>query len=146
MSIERNKAVLLRAYEIWNSGQFNLADEILAPDIVFHHPVLAWPEPLRGIEAVKQIHVRMRASFPDVQFTVDDIVGEGDMVVVRYTTHQTHNGEFQGIPPTGKRVSNSAIEWARVADGKIQEIWLMLNPLHLINQLGGPPRMGPPPR
>jgi len=146
MSIESNKAVLVRAYEIWNSGNVDLADEIFDPNVVFHHAVINWPEPLHGIEAVKQIHVRMRQSFPDVQFTVDDIMGEGDMVAVRWTTHQTHNGEFQGIPPTGKRVSSSAMEWARLADGKIQEIWLMLNPLHLHQQLGGPPRMGPPPR
>ena len=78
----------------------------------------------------------MRAAFPDLQYTVEDQIAEGDKVVTRYTASGTHRGELMGIAPTGSRVEITGISITRVEDGKIEEIWETHDALGMMRQLG----------
>jgi predicted ester cyclase len=79
----------------------------------------------------------MRTAFPDIHFTVEDLIAEDDKVVVRVTFRGTHQGIFMGIAPTGRQVTGIGVELARLADGKIvEEGWHCYDLLHLLEQLG----------
>ncbi len=77
-----------------------------------------------------------REAFPDSYFTVEDMVAEGDKVVTRKTFHGTHEGEFIGIPPSGRAVSMGLIDIVRISDGKVVEHWSMGDSLGMMQQLG----------
>jgi hypothetical protein len=79
---------------------------------------------------------RFVEGFPDLRLTVEDSVGEGDLVAQRVHFEDTHTGRFQGLPPTDKRVSFSGLELNRFADGKVVEHWFQLDALGLLQQLG----------
>ena len=78
----------------------------------------------------------MRAGFPDLHFTVEDQIAEGDMVVTRWTARGTHTGEFQSIPATGKAIRVAGTDIDRVIDGKSVECWAHVDELGLMQQLG----------
>jgi predicted ester cyclase len=84
----------------------------------------------------------IRAAFPDIHETVEDIIAEGDTVVTRTTWRGTHQGALLGIAPTGKHVSVSGIDISRVASGKFVEHWQSADNLGLLQQLGVVPSMG----
>jgi steroid delta-isomerase-like uncharacterized protein len=135
MSIEQNKAIPRRVTdEAWNRGNLAVLDELIAPDFVRHTPLR--PEGVRGIEGFKHHVVTTRAAFPDAQFTIGDEIAEGDKVVNHWTFRGTHQGEFGGIPPTGKTVTMTGIAIVRIADGKVAEIWDEVDALGLLRQLG----------
>ena len=81
-------------------------------------------------------------AFPDLQFTIEDMVAEGDFVVVRHTTRGTHQGNFRGIPPTGKQVSGTGMFIDRIVNGKAVEQWINGDDLGLLQQLGVVPTPG----
>ena len=81
-------------------------------------------------------------AFPDLQFTIEDMIAEGDTVVVRYTTRGTHQGNLWGIPPTGKQVSGTGMFIDRPVNGKAVEQWINGDDLGLLQQLGVIPSMG----
>ena len=83
--------------EFWSRGNLAAADELMARDAVIHEPVAGTPEDLKAVATA------IRAAFPDWHSTVEEMVVEGDRVAERWTGRGTHKGEFQGIPPTGKR-------------------------------------------
>jgi steroid delta-isomerase-like uncharacterized protein len=119
--------------EIWNQGNLDVVDEIVAPDIVIHVP----PEPdTVGAEAYKGMVAMYRVAFPDMQWIIEDIMAEGDMVAVRLTGTGTHQGEFMGIPPTGVQVTGTMIAIVRVVDGKQVEAWNYADFLGFMQQLG----------
>lgn len=93
------------------------------------------PQPL-DLAGWQQSMSMLLAAFPDSRFSIDDMIAEDDKVVVRHTLRGTHRGDFQGIPPTGKQVSISAIGILRIVDGKIRETWLNADFLGLLQQLG----------
>ena len=95
-----------------------------------------------GPEGQKALVAAYRSAFPDVQLTLDQEIAEGDLVVMSITARGTHQGEFFGIPPTGKPVEVQAISIVRVVDGKIQEYSLAWNSLNVLLQLGA--RVVPP--
>ena len=99
------------------------------------------PMPLDGA-GWKTFIAAFLAGFPDFQLALEDVLAEGDRVGVRWTFRGTHQGEFMGIAPTGKRVSMSAIEINRVAGGKVAEHWVVLDQLGLLQQLGAIPGPG----
>ena len=88
------------------------------------------------VEFVRRIVDRFRAAFPDVHYTVEDQIAEGDKVVVRYRFRGTHLGAFQGMPPTGKQVTYTGILIYRIVDGKIAEQWTEFDLLGFLRQLG----------
>jgi steroid delta-isomerase-like uncharacterized protein len=131
------KALYRRWFEeVVSKGNLSLADELLADDYVMHFPGM--PEPVDR-EGHKQLVMMFRAGFPDWVETVEDVIAEGDKVVIRVTGRGTHEGEFQGIPPTGARVTATGMGIARIADGRIAETWAAYDALGLMQQLGAVP-------
>ena len=134
MSTEANKALANRVWEeVWHLGNLNLIDEWFTQDFVRHDP---GGRVLRGTDQNRQFIGSLRLSFPDVRYTVDDQIAEGDKVVVRYHFQGTHLGAFQGLPPTGKQITYTGILIYRFADGKIAEQWTEFDLLGLLRQLG----------
>jgi steroid delta-isomerase-like uncharacterized protein len=141
MSAEENKALVRRVFEEgWNAGNLDLFDEADAPDYVLHDPSV--PEDVRGVEGVKRFASMYLRAFPDLHFTVEDQVAEGEKVVTRWTSSATHQGELMGIPPTGNRTAVSGITISRVSGGKLAEDWNVWDTLGLIRQLGVVPDSG----
>jgi steroid delta-isomerase-like uncharacterized protein len=140
VSAEENKAVLRRWIEAYNERDLEGEAAVLAPDYVAHVP--AAPGPLEGLEAWRQFSGSFADAFPDIRLTIEDIMAEGDMVAARVAFRGTHRGEFQGIPPTGKEVAFSSIEVNRVREGKVEEHWVELDLLGLMQQLGAIPEPG----
>jgi steroid delta-isomerase-like uncharacterized protein len=98
--------------------------------------------PSIGPEAQKQRSAMLLSAFPDVQFTIEDMVAEGDNVAVRWVMRATHQGAFAGIPATGRQVAMSGITIYRLTDGKIGEAWSTFDQLGLLHQLGMTPAPG----
>jgi predicted ester cyclase len=133
VSIEENKAVVRR----WFAGAYEdeaLADELIAPDYVGHFP----PNPdLVGREAIKLFNRQTRTAFPDLELTIDELIGEGDTVVVRWTMRGTHLGELRGgIPPTGKPFAVTGTTTNHLVGRQIAEVWGNIDLLGLMLQLG----------
>jgi len=121
--LSQNKAVVLRSEsELWSKGNLAVADELYSPDFVCHFVV--GPE-WKGVEGLKAVVASHRTSFPDWQEKVEDIIAEGDKVVIRFTSTGTQRGEFQGIAPTGRKVSIQEVAIFRLSHGKIVEQWGM---------------------
>jgi predicted ester cyclase len=139
MSVEQNKA-LDRRYveEVLDKGNLAVIDEIMAPDYIGHVPGF----PPSDREGDKQLIAMFRAAFPDLHFTLEDQIGEGDKVVHRLTARGTHTGEFQGIPPTGKQVTVTGININHFVEGKVVESWGIIDRVGLMQQLGVIPTPG----
>jgi steroid delta-isomerase-like uncharacterized protein len=140
MSTENNKALVRRVYEeAINGGNLALFDELVSSDYVEHDP--NYPQPVRGAEGVKQYFQTFRSAFPDLHFTIEDIIGEGDTVAVRQTGRGTHQGELFGIPPTGKQLTVTAMIFHRFVNGKPVESWVNSDSMGMLQQLGVIPAM-----
>ncbi|SER81228.1 ester cyclase [Natrinema salaciae] len=135
MNIEDNKALARRMQaDVWNEGNVDAIDDLLAEDFVQHSP---WePSELRGRDEFKRQIRDFHAAFPDLHGTVDDIVAEGDTVANRFTMHATHRGEFMGVEPTGNEIELVGTIFARVEDGRIAERWVVDHVLGFLEQLG----------
>jgi len=138
---EENKALMRRFLESLNAGNLDIVDELVAKDHVDHHIP---PELPKGPEGIKLYLEGSFAAFPDSHVSVEDMIAEGDKVVVRYVFTGTQQGEFLGIPATGKKFSISGIGIGRFADGKLVEWWENADGLGLMQQLGVIPAMGEP--
>jgi steroid delta-isomerase-like uncharacterized protein len=138
MSTEQDKALIRRFIEeLFNRGNISLANEILAPDFVEHEQLP--PGIPAGREGVKALTAGLRSAFPDFKATIEDILAEGDKVVIRMTWRGTHQGEFMGIPATGKRISIGVIDIIRVSGGKAVEHWGQMDAMGLMQQIGAIP-------
>jgi len=141
MSTEENKALVREVVEeVFNKKNLAVADRAYARDYVGYDP--ATPEPIRGPEGVKKDISAYHAAFPDLRFTIEDQIAEGDRVVSRFRCTGTHRGELMGISPTGKRAEVTGISIVRIAGGRIAEEWNAWDALGLMQQLGAVP---PPP-
>jgi hypothetical protein len=110
MSTEANKAIIRRLFkEAFGQGNLAVLDEIIAPNQVNGGPG-ALPELPSGPEGTKMLITAYRNAFPDLHFTIDEQIAEGNTVVTRWTAHGTHNGELAGLPPTGKPAT--VVGWA----------------------------------
>ena len=140
MSTEENKAVFRRFIEEWNKGNEAgmAAMELCAADYVIHGTGV-FPDTDRA--GYKQRLTALWTAFPDAHLVVEDLIAEGDKVVVRYTFRATHRGEFMGVPATGKVVTMTGIDIARFAGGKCVEQWVQADFLGLMQQLGAIPQM-----
>ncbi len=137
MSAEENKAIVRQFWGVWEEGNIDLVDELLAPDYINHTP--ASPDQPTGPEGVKGVVAMFRSAIPDLRVVVEDMIAEGDKVAVRYTLEGTHEGELFGIPPTGQRLSIKSMSVERVSDGKIREHWRVTDSLDMMQQLGAIP-------
>ncbi len=131
MSTEQNKAVARRWYEEGSNKQ-NVAviDELFTAGFVTHNPVI----PGGNREGFKQFVAS--ADLLDLRTTVEDMIAEGDKVVARFVVQGTPQGDFMGIPATGKSFTMTAIDILRFEDGKIAEHWLESDQLGMLQQLG----------
>ena len=129
MSLEKNKAIACRYQdEVWGKGDLDLIDELLAPDFVDHSlPVGMDPSFAGAKRAVKGAH----DAFPDGHWTVEDLIAEGEKVVIRWKMQATHEHQFRGIAPGGKPVTVTGITILRIMGGKIVERWVNWDSLAL---------------
>jgi len=134
-TVERNKAVSRRWIEVFNERDDAAEADVRAPGYVAHAPVSLEAAPLDS-EAWTRFLAGFVEGFPDLQITVEDAVGEGDLVAQRVHFEGTHTGEFQGLPPTQRKVSFSGLELNRFVDGQVVEHWFQLDSLTLLQQLG----------
>jgi len=139
MSVEENKALSSRFAEAWDKKDMAVMDELLATNFV-HRPGPPGAAPDR--EGFKQFTSMLYTAFPDIRFTVEDVVAEGDKVATRATCRGTHKGEYMGIPPTGKQVTWTMIFIRRFEGGKIAEQWTEADMLGLMQQMGVVPSPG----
>jgi steroid delta-isomerase-like uncharacterized protein len=137
MPTNDNKALYRRWFdEVVNGGDLALADQLLASDYALHFP--GFPAPVDR-EMHKTLVTMFRTAFPDWQETVEDVIAENDRVVARVVGRGTHLGDFQGMPPTGRRVEAHGMGIARIADRRIAEAWAAYDALGLMQQLGAVP-------
>jgi len=122
MSLEKNKA-LARRYqeEVWGKGDLALIDELLAPEFIDHSLPAGMDPSFAGTKRAVQGALD---AFPDGQWTVEDLIAEGDKVTIRWKMDATHEHAFRGIAPGGKPVTVTGITILRIAGGKIVERWV----------------------
>ena len=139
---EENRAVVQRfnelVGEVFRTGNVDVLDEVLAPELVYHQPG-APPD----LESYKRFLAMFRGACPDMSYTLEDMIAEGDKVVDRLMWQATHQGPFLGIPPSGNRLTVTEIHINRIsADGRIVERWSQPDTLGLMQQLGAIPSPG----
>ncbi|MGD9711737.1 MAG: ester cyclase [Thermomicrobiales bacterium] len=123
-------------------GSFNSKDDreryfaLYAEDALFHGYA---PEDLHGTAAIRQFYDMVWSAFPDIHLSVEDVVADGDRVAARYQISGTHDGEFMGIPTTGKPIAVNGMTIFRFADGKVVERWQFLDTMAMMTQLGALP-------
>ena len=133
MSAEDNKTIVRRVTEEGlNQHDPALVDELCAANVVFHDG----SRTVQELQTYKRFLLKFFTAFPDAHFTTEELIAEGDTVVVHRTFRGTHTGSFMGIPPTGKQVTTTVMTINRFADGKIVEVWNNTDDLDLLQQLG----------
>jgi predicted ester cyclase len=136
MSTEANKTIARRLIEeAFGQGNLAVLDEIIAPNHVNSGPG-ELPGVPSGPEGTKMLITVYRNAFPDLHFTIDEQIAEGNTVMTRWTAHGTHNGELAGLPPTGKPAMVVGVNLDRVEHGKIVESWGIFDQFGMMQQLG----------
>jgi steroid delta-isomerase-like uncharacterized protein len=132
-----NKETFGRLHDAMNSGDAEVIaktiDEVVDPDVLIRTPL---PIDATGAEALKQVWAILLRAFPDLHVTVEDLIAEGDKVVIRNTVTGTHQGEYMGRPPTGRSITYNEIFIFRFAGGRIAETWGVVDVLAQMRQLG----------
>jgi len=139
MSVEENKVLARRFYEELNKRNLGVLDELCAANYVDHHP---GGVEIHGPEELRQMMTGFFTAFPDLRFTVEDLIAEGDKVVARWTSQWTHRGDLQGIAPTGKEGATTGIAILRIVGGKLVEEWAQMDMLGMMQQIGAIPAPG----
>jgi steroid delta-isomerase-like uncharacterized protein len=122
-----------RSWEIANQHIPDLIEEFYAPSLVWHEP----DQDVEGYEQAKQFTSTLFTAFPDLNISVEDVIGEGDQAVSRYTVRGTHQGETEEFgPATGRQIEFKGITIHRFEDGKIVEEWEAYDNLSTLQQLG----------
>jgi len=138
MSAEMNKAIVTRFYEeLWNNRIISVADEIFAADCVTHQ-LQSGAETAgvsRSPEAVKRHVGEWLDAFPDLRFSVEQMIAEADHVVSQSVMHGTHTGTWHGITPTGKKISIRMFVVHKIVNGKIAADWVLVEALGFFQQL-----------
>ena len=128
-----NKTVVRRYYdEVLNQGNLDVLEELAVPDYVEHNPL---PGQSAGLPGLLQRAAMLSTAFRP-RFTLDDLIAEDDRVVVRWTNHGTHQGEFLGMPATGRSFAITGIDIHALRDSKLAEHWDVVDQLSLLQQLG----------
>lgn len=139
MQAEENKIVVRRFYEeLWNERKVEIAEEIIAADCLTHQLRAGVDDAgtPRTPELIKEHVAVWLAGFPDLHFTVEQLIAEGDRVVSYSRMRGTHTGVWHGLAPTGREVSLPMVVIQRIAGGKIAEDWVLVESLGFYQQLG----------
>ncbi len=133
--LDQNKEIA-RNYieECWNQGKLDRLDQYITKDCRYHDPV--FPSLSPGLDSIRQHINTCRSGFPDLRFTIDDVIAERDEVVVHWTARGTHQGTFLGMAPTKKMAHVSGTSISRIRNGRIAEQYMDWNLLTLLEQLG----------
>jgi steroid delta-isomerase-like uncharacterized protein len=134
MSIKENKALVRRVIELWNKRDMDAFFDVLAPEYVEHLPTGDVT-----LKQLKQYAHTFFAAFPDIRITIEDMVAEGDKVAVWVNWKATHQGEYLGIPPTGKKIDITVAMIIKIAGGRWSEFWNVTD-VRLMQQLGVIPK------
>ncbi len=142
MATEEHTAIA-RRFEVEHPTEHYtaVADALLAPTVAIHFAFPGTPDPLDR-EGWKHLVATFRASFNPLQHTVEDVIAEGDRVMVRWSGSATHTGDLMGFPATGKQVTTSGMSIYRITGGQIVESWHTWDALGLLQQLGVIPAPG----
>ncbi len=140
--MEAAKGIVIRfVEELWYARRLSVADQIFSDDCVTHQLRSGFSaEPAqRGPQAMKEHVSGWLMSFPDLRFTIEQMIAEGDRVVSQLVMEGTHQGRWMGISPTGKKLQIRMIVIHRIANSKIAEDWVLVESLGLFQQLGAVP-------
>ncbi len=133
-TIARTYSTVSRIYEeVFNTGTLDQLDTLIAAEYIDHNPIGLGGK--SGIEGFKQTVRALRFAFPDLHFTVEQMIVNGDQVVTRTTMRGTHKNSFMGVDPTNKQVTVSGFDIFRIADGVVAERWGTLDGLTLMQQM-----------
>jgi predicted ester cyclase len=131
----RNEAAVREYFDrVWSHGEIERLDHLLAPAYVNHTPSFGRPPP--GPQGLKPIVVALRTAFPDLHYTIEDIIATPDYVVARVRMRGTHLGQLGDLQPTGRSIDVLQINIERFQDGRIVEHWRVTDELGLMKQLG----------
>lgn len=134
MSADVNRAQFEKFLTFINTADRSLGEELVAADVLFHAPTS--PEPLRGLDGYMQILQMMRGGFPDIQWTLEETIAEGDKIAARFTMRGKHTGTFFGVPPSGREIAVTAVNFYRFSEGKIVEEFGQPDLMGLMKQIG----------
>jgi predicted ester cyclase len=135
-SVADNKAVYRRfIQEVFNEGRLDKLDEFLAPGYAIQDAPPGTPP---GADGVRSVVTMFRGAFPDLEITLDEVVGEGDTVVARSTLRGTQRAAIFGIEPSGRPVAMTTLTLVHIVDGRLLESWVKNDMASLMRQLGGP--------
>jgi predicted ester cyclase len=138
---EENKVIARRwVEELWGQGNADVADEIIAADYVAYDPGL--PDRPGGVEGEKNTVAMFRSVFPDLRFTIEDIIASGDRVVVCHTAYGTHRGDLGNIRATDREAVIPGVSILRIEGGKIVELRISWDRMGMFEQLGLVPPIG----
>jgi predicted ester cyclase len=136
----RNGASFRRFNDAVNTGNAELIsetiDEVFEPDVLIRTPL---PVEATGAQAMKEVFGTLLRAFPDLHVTVEDVIEEGDKLVSRNVVTGTHEGDYMGLPPTGRSVTYNEIFILRFVKGRITETWGVVDVLSQMRQLGAIP-------
>ena len=137
MTPEETEALAHRWHmDLTQKGNLGVADEILTRDFVTHVNGQDMP----GAEGAKQLATAIRTAFPDVRISHHEAIVSGNRVAIRWTSDGTHQGDYFGVPPTGKPIHVEGIDLFHIQDGKIAEVWIEFDNLSLMQQMGVVPQ------
>jgi steroid delta-isomerase-like uncharacterized protein len=137
MTSEQAEAVAHRWHlEVVQEGNTGLADQILTPDVLIH----VNGQEFRGVDAAKQLATALKTAFPDIRITHNEAIVSGDRVVIRWTSDQTHGGDYFGTPASGKRIQIEGLDLFHLRDGTIAEMWIEFDNLGVLQQMGAVPQ------
>jgi steroid delta-isomerase-like uncharacterized protein len=127
-------------YAAMSAGDFDAVDEFIADDFVDHEE---FPGITPDKEGARQFFMMMRTAFPDLQLEAHEIIADGDLVAARATFRGTHDGEFMGVPATGRQINVNGMDMVRIRDGKATEHWGVMDAMTMMQQLGAIPEQAP---
>lgn len=133
-----NTEVMRRFYDEVNAGNLGIIDELIHDDLIEHDPIAPTPDK----EGVRQFFAMSLAAFPDMRIQVLRTIAEGDLVAAHCLFEGTHEGEFMGIPPTGRRISVPVVDIVRFRGGRAAEHWGVTDTGVMMQQLGVVPPPG----
>lgn len=132
--VKANKELVRRFYkEVYVDWNMSFADDVVSPEFRSHD----WPEGATGSKAFRDYYAAIRRAVPDAHYEVDDLIAEGDRVVVRWRLLGTHEGDFSGIPASGKSIELKGVAVYRVEDGKLIERWVVSDLHGLLEEIRG---------
>jgi steroid delta-isomerase-like uncharacterized protein len=137
---EDARTIVARFYDGINASNLNVIDELIADDFVEHEE---FPGISQDKDGVRQFFTIFRAAFPDMRMDAHEVLVDGDRVCVRSTMSGTQEGDFMGMPPSGKRFEVTAFDMVRLRDGEVTDHWGVMDAMKMMQQLGAMPAQAP---